>query len=93
MLAGDEFDLERAEWRIPAERMKMRSEHIVPLSRQALAVLDELRQVTGHCELLFPSERNLTDNEREHLELCHGADGLQRGLPAHTGSGRWLPSQ
>ncbi|MFB2711855.1 tyrosine-type recombinase/integrase [Aeromonas veronii] len=56
----DEFDLERAEWRIPAERMKMRSEHIVPLSRQALAVLDELHQVTGHCDLLFPSERNLT---------------------------------
>lgn len=55
-----EFDLERAEWRIPAERMKMRAPHIVPLSRQALAVLDELRQLTGHCELLFPSERSLT---------------------------------
>ncbi len=37
----DEFDFERAEWRIPAERMKMRTEHLVPLSRQALAVLDE----------------------------------------------------
>ena len=55
-----EFDLDRAEWRIPAERMKMRAPHIVPLSRQALAVLDELRQLTGHCELLFPSERSLT---------------------------------
>ena len=56
----DEFDMERAEWRIPAERMKMRAPHIVPLSRQALAVLDELRTLTGHCELLFPSERSLT---------------------------------
>jgi len=37
-----EFDLERAEWRIPAERMKMREEHIVPLSRQAVAVLEEI---------------------------------------------------
>lgn len=55
-----EFDLDRAEWRIPAERMKMRAPHIVPLSRQALAVLDELRQLTGHCELLFPSERSLS---------------------------------
>ncbi|MFQ2042704.1 tyrosine-type recombinase/integrase [Aeromonas veronii] len=55
-----EFDLDRAEWRIPAELMKMRAPHIVPLSRQALAVLDELRQLTGHCELLFPSERSLT---------------------------------
>ncbi|PRM91117.1 integrase, partial [Arcobacter cryaerophilus gv. occultus] len=33
----DEFDMERAEWRIPAARMKMRTEHLVPLSRQALA--------------------------------------------------------
>lgn len=56
----DEFDIERAEWRIPAERMKMRAPHLVPLSRQALAVLDELRGLTGHCELLFPSERRLT---------------------------------
>jgi len=50
----DEFDMERAEWRIPAVRMKIR------LSHQALAVLDELCQLTGHCELLFPSERSLT---------------------------------
>ncbi|MGH7317591.1 MAG: tyrosine-type recombinase/integrase, partial [Candidatus Rokuibacteriota bacterium] len=38
-----EIDLEAAEWRIPAERMKMKTQHIVPLSRQALAVLHELR--------------------------------------------------
>ncbi|MGL5290185.1 MAG: tyrosine-type recombinase/integrase [Aeromonas sp.] len=55
----DEFDIERAEWRIPAERMKMRAPHIVPLSRQALAVLDELHQLTGHGELLFPSVSTL----------------------------------
>ncbi len=53
----DEFDLDRAEWRIPAERMKMRSEHIVPLSQQALATLDELKPLSGHRELLFPSEK------------------------------------
>ena len=52
----DEFDFERAEWRIPAERMKMRTEHLVPLSRQALAVLNELKLLTGHVELLFPSQ-------------------------------------
>ncbi|MFM5441848.1 tyrosine-type recombinase/integrase [Aeromonas enteropelogenes] len=56
----DEFDIARAEWRIPAARMKMRAPHIVPLSRQALAVLGELRQLTGHSALLFPSERNLS---------------------------------
>jgi integrase len=42
-----EFDEKTAEWRIPAERMKMRDPHIVPLSRQALEVLDELRKLNG----------------------------------------------
>lgn len=55
-----EFDFERAEWRIPAERMKMREEHLVPLSRQTLAVLEELKLHTGHRELLFPSQTTLT---------------------------------
>lgn len=49
-----EFDLEAAEWRIPAARMKARAEHIVPLSRQAVAALEELRTLTGHGEYLFP---------------------------------------
>ncbi|MBI4006144.1 MAG: tyrosine-type recombinase/integrase [Gammaproteobacteria bacterium] len=50
-----EFDMEKIEWRIPEARMKMRHEHIVPLSRQALQVLSELRPLTGHHELLFTS--------------------------------------
>lgn len=74
----DEFDLERAEWRIPAERMKMRAPHIVPLSRQALAVLEELHQVTGHCDLLFPSERNLTKPMSENtLSYAMGRMGYK----------------
>ncbi|MFM5559382.1 tyrosine-type recombinase/integrase [Aeromonas rivipollensis] len=74
----DEFDLERAEWRIPAERMKMRAPHIVPLSRQALAVLAELRPLTGHCELLFPSERKLTDPMSENtLSYAMGRMGYK----------------
>ena len=55
-----EFDFDRSEWRIPAERMKMREEHLVPLSRQALAILDELKLHTGHRELLFPSQTTIT---------------------------------
>ena len=54
----EEFDLERAQWRIPAERMKMREPHIVPLTKQALALLAELKIVTGHSVLLFPGERD-----------------------------------
>ena len=51
----NEFDLERKEWRIPAERMKMRQEHIVPLSKQAIEVLEELKPLTGKHELSFPN--------------------------------------
>jgi integrase len=51
-----EFDVEKAEWRIPAARMKMRAPHIVPLSRQAIEALEELRPLTGSGQLLFPNQ-------------------------------------
>lgn len=50
-----EFNLELSEWRIPAERMKMREEHIVPLSKQAVALLRQLQAVGGGSDLVFPS--------------------------------------
>ena len=54
----EEFALdERAEWRIPAERMKMRVQHIVPLSRQALEILEELNRYSGPKGYVFPSIR------------------------------------
>ena len=53
-----EFDLSEAVWRIPAERMKMRTEHIVPLSRQAIETLQTLKVISGNAELLFPGDRN-----------------------------------
>ena len=52
-----EFNLEGAEWRIPAERMKMRVVHIVPLARQVVDILEDLRQYSGHTRYLFPSMR------------------------------------
>jgi integrase len=68
-----EVDIDAAEWRIPAERMKRTRQqklsgaaHIVPLSRQAVAVLRDLHPLTGHGRYLFPSprtrERPLSDN-------------------------------
>ncbi|MEB4590506.1 integrase arm-type DNA-binding domain-containing protein [Candidatus Thiothrix sp. Deng01] len=57
----DEFDLESAEWRIPADRMKMKRPHIVPLPRQAIALLQELHIITGNCPVLFPSTRNINN--------------------------------
>ena len=50
-----ELDLVKAEWRIPAERMKMRVEHIVPLSRQAVELFRAQQQVTGSFEHVFPN--------------------------------------
>jgi integrase len=53
-----EFDLEAGRWNIPAERMKMRTPHIVPLPRQAVEVLGTLGTLTGASEWLFPGDRN-----------------------------------
>jgi integrase len=50
-----EFDLEKAEWRIPSQRMKMREQHIVPLSRQALEILRELEPLTNRAFLARPN--------------------------------------
>jgi len=50
-----EINWEKADWRIPAERMKMREQHIVPLSSQSLAVLHELQTINGHSEYIFPN--------------------------------------
>ncbi|NLR70770.1 integrase arm-type DNA-binding domain-containing protein [Novosphingobium sp. ERN07] len=52
-----EFDFDAGVWRIPAEKMKARSEHVVPLSRQALGVLAEARALTGDGQYVFPSIR------------------------------------
>lgn len=54
----DEFDFENAIWEVPAERMKMGKPHIVPLSRQAIAILKEQKEETGHLKTkwVFPSQ-------------------------------------
>jgi integrase len=51
----EEFDFEKREWRIPAERMKMKEPHIVPLSDEALEVLEKLRLINGQRSYLFPN--------------------------------------
>ncbi|NJD05586.1 MAG: DUF4102 domain-containing protein [Methylococcaceae bacterium] len=52
-----EIDMDKSEWRIPAEKMKMRDPHIVPLSVQAVAILREIRPLTGRGRYVFPSAR------------------------------------
>ena len=51
----EEIDMERKEWVIPAERMKMGKAHIVPLSRQAIEILENQSEIAGKSELVFPS--------------------------------------
>lgn len=53
----EEIDITAKQWRIPAERMKMRSPHIVPLSSQSLTLIKELHALALDDALLFPSER------------------------------------
>lgn len=61
-----EISFERTEWRIKAERTKMRTEHIVPLSTQALRILRELHALSGNSRYLFPSirtfDRSMSEN-------------------------------
>jgi integrase len=54
-----EFDLDGAhpQWIVPAERMKSRREHLVPLPRQAVALLEDLNTLTGAGEYVFPALR------------------------------------
>ena len=54
----DEFDIEEKLWRIPAERMKMKRPHLVPLSTQVLGFLKELKELSGGYEFVFPNYKN-----------------------------------
>jgi integrase len=53
-----EIDLQNAVWSIPAEKMKMRRPHRVPLSKEAVAVLDSIKLITGNYRFVFPSARS-----------------------------------
>jgi integrase len=61
--------MKKAEWRIPAERMKMRETHIVPLSRQAIGVLNELKSLTGQWDFVFPNQHKPSGQMSENTIL------------------------
>lgn len=103
MAEWSEFDLDNAVWKIPAERMKMRRPHEVPLSRQVLAYLDELFTLTGPDGYVFPafhtSRRPLSENT---VNQCFRRMGYAVGeVTAHglrttastllNESGKWSP--
>lgn len=70
----EEFDLASSRWDIPAERMKMRTPHIVPLSRQALELLADLRALSEHSSWLFPGDRS----PERHMSNNTILKGLER---------------
>ena len=98
-----EFDLDGAVWSIPAKKMKMRRPHRVPLARQAVAILQELREITGGGRWLFPSVRSFARPISENTlnaalrrlgygteEMCvHGFRGMASTLLNEMG--RWNP--
>jgi integrase len=76
-----EFNLnaEHSEWRIPASRMKMRDEHLVPLARQAVEILRDLKTITGGGRYVFPSlrgaDRPLSENTVNYALRSMGYSG------------------
>lgn len=74
-----EFDLENAVWKIPAQRMKARREHTLPLPSQAVAILVALKHITGHTKFVFP---NRDDRKRAM------ADASLRGALNKLGWGK-----
>jgi integrase len=74
-----EFDLEAAVWSLPADKMKGGQPHIVPLSRQAVAVLRELHPLTGSSPYVFPANRDW------HRPMSNGAVLMALRRMGYTG--------
>jgi len=78
-----EFDLDAALWTIPAERMKARRPHLVPLPRQAVAALREVQEITGGHALVFAGsnnpERPMSENTVNKALRLAGYEGRQTG--------------
>ena len=89
-----EVDLETATWSIPGHRMKMLSDHIVPLSTQAVALLKGLHLVTGDRQLAFPSlkgeGRPLSENTINAALTAMGYDGTRHRAHGFRASARTM---
>lgn len=70
-----EFDLDAKQWVIPAKRMKMKKDHIVPLSRQSMEILQELRELHNHPVYVFPS-RNSRKNHMSNNTILMALDRM-----------------
>ncbi len=98
---------EKKEWRIPAEKMKMRTPHIVPLSKQTLDVIAKLRELSGNSQFLFPGRSNARKPINQNTIICalyrmgchsrmtrHGFRGLASTiLNEHNFNRDWIERQ
>ncbi len=81
-----EIDLIGAEWRIPGDKMKMGIDHIVPLSTQALTILQNLHLITGHGRYVFPSLRS-DDRPMSENTINAALRGMGYSKEIHTAHG------
>ncbi|KWS95503.1 MULTISPECIES: tyrosine-type recombinase/integrase [Pseudomonas syringae group] len=79
----EEFDLEAAIWRVPSRRMKARKEHIVPLPRQAIQMLNVLHGITGNRTHLFPG--------RDNRQMPMAVASMRQALKVLGWSGKYSP--
>ena len=80
----DEIDIENAIWTIPDKRMKKRREHSIPLTAQALDILEQIKPISGHREFVFPSDRNpRTHINSQTANMALKRMGYENRLVAH----------
>ncbi len=80
----EEIDFKESLWVIPASKMKMGREHIVPLSTQSLALLEIMKPISGHREYVFPSHRNPKSHaSKETANTALKRMGFKNRLVAH----------
>ena len=79
-----EIDFEQKLWTIPAERMKKKREHLVPLTDQTLEILERLKPISGHREYLFPADRDPRRHINEQTaNMALKRMGYEKRLVAH----------
>jgi integrase len=80
----EEIEFKQKLWLIPAERMKKKKPHTVPLSAQALALLDVMRPISEKSDFIFPSDRNLrTHTNAQTANMALKRMGFEKQLVAH----------
>jgi len=82
-----ELDLEAAEWRIPGSKMKMKMDHLVPLSTQALEIIQSVKLMTGSRRYVFPSIGRSEDRPMSENTINSALHAMGYGTDKHTAHG------